>query len=64
MSGERCLKVNTKKTKITIFNTTGRLITESFKLDNEMIECVNRYKYLGIILSASGIFKEAKNVPL
>ena len=26
-----------------------------------MIECVNKYKYLGIILSASGIFKEARN---
>jgi hypothetical protein len=48
-----CLKVNIKKTKVVIFNKTGRLI-----LGSEVIECVNRYKYLGIMLSASGNFKK------
>ena len=57
-----CLKVNIKKTKVVIFNKTGRLITENFKLGSEVIECVNRYKYLGIMLSASGTFKEAGHV--
>lgn len=53
-----CLKVNIKKTKVVIFNKTIRLITENFKLGSEVIECVNRYKYLGIMLSASGNFKK------
>jgi len=57
-----CLKDNIKKTKVVIFNQTGRLITENFTLGSEAIECVNRYKYLGIMLLASGTFKEARHV--
>ena len=35
-----CLKVNTKKTKIIVFNKTGRTILENFKFQNYDIECV------------------------
>jgi hypothetical protein len=56
-----CLDININKTKIIIFNKRGHLITEKFSVDNTDIECVKHYKYLGIILSSSGSFKEAKS---
>ena len=55
-----CLKINTHKTKIIIFNKSGRLLKGDFKIGNENIECVNRCKYLGLIMCSSGSFKETK----
>jgi hypothetical protein len=57
-----CLTVNINKTKIIIFNKTGRLIKDNFILDGQEIECIIRYKYLGIIISASGKFGEARKI--
>ena len=57
-----CLEVNCNKTKIIIFNKSGRLIQEPFYIGNTKIECVNKYKYLGIVLCSSGSFKEAKEL--
>jgi hypothetical protein len=57
-----CLTLNINKTKIIIFNKTGRLIKDNFILDGQEIECITRYKYLGIIISASGKFGEARKI--
>ena len=51
-----CLDVNVEKTKILIFNKTGRLCNESFDFDNAQLECVQHYRYLGVYFSASGVF--------
>jgi hypothetical protein len=57
-----CLTVSINKTKKNIFNKTGRLIKDNFILDGQEIECITRYKYLGIIISASGKFGEARTI--
>lgn len=56
-----CLEINTSKTKVVIFNESGHLINEKFTLENSHLECVNKYKYLGIIMSSCGSFKEARS---
>ena len=53
------LEINLSKTKIIIFNKTGRLLTEHFHLGNTPIECVKSYRYLGITFSNSGSFNLA-----
>ena len=58
---EWCLEINTNKTKVVIFNKSGHLINEKFTFENSLIECVNKYKYLGVILSSCGSFKEARS---
>ena len=51
------LKVNTDKTKILIFIKSGRLIKKHhFVFESEALEIVKEFKYLGIIIKASGIF--------
>ncbi|XP_062588222.1 uncharacterized protein LOC134249878 [Saccostrea cucullata] len=56
-----CLKVNTKKTKIIVFNSSGKHVKIPFHLDNNNIECVKQYKYLGLTVNASGTLSNAKN---
>ena len=55
-----CLKVNLKTTKVLLFNKSGRLIKEPFYFNNELIESVNKYTYLGVIFQSSGLFNYAK----
>lgn len=55
-----CMNVNTNKTKILIFNRAGRHISQKFSLNDCTIECVSRYKYLGLYFSASGSFSYAQ----
>lgn len=56
-----CLDVNLSKTKVLIFlNKPGKFLKESLYLDKEAIECVNRYKYLGIVFTSSGLFQQGK----
>ena len=57
---EWCLEVNIKKTKVIIFNNSGRLMKETFYLGNDIIECVKQYRYLGLTLENNGKFTEAK----
>ena len=45
-----CLDVNICKTKILIFNKTGKLLKNDFIFDNEPLECVKHYRYLGGLL--------------
>ena len=56
-----CLKVNVNKTKVITFNKAGRLIKSSFIFQNNDIECVSSYRYLGLFFSASGSFSYAKS---
>ena len=54
------LTLNTKKTKIVIFNAKGTFINEQFKYGSEYIECVKSYVYLGVTLTSNGSFTKAK----
>ena len=55
------LKVNIVKSKVIVFNKTGRMSNDVFRYGNNIVESVRNYKYLGIEFSISGIFTEAKN---
>ena len=56
------LKINTEKTKIVIFGGSKKLNKRfKFKIEDMIIEVVDRYKYLGVIFSESGSFLNARN---
>ena len=48
------LKVNLSKTKVMIFNKTGRHIRKEFYLGNVKVKTTREYKYLGFKLTPSG----------
>ena len=51
------LKVNIQKTKVMIFNKSGRVLKGyNFSLEEQSLELVSEYKYLGIIFKPSGSF--------
>ena len=54
------LKINTDKTKVMIFSA-GKIKKENihFKLNESVIEILDKYRYLGILLSYSGNLKYA-----
>jgi hypothetical protein len=54
------MSVNISKTKVVIFNKSGRFIKQNFQLNNTVLDCCNSYKYLGITFSSSGSFTESK----
>lgn len=56
-----CLEVNVLKTKVLVFNKSGKLIQDSFVFNDEYLENVKHYRYLGIYFSASGIFNYAQD---
>ena len=39
-----------------IFNKMGKLIKRNFYIENEKIETVREYKYLGFLITPSGEF--------
>ena len=54
------LAINTDKTKVLIFNNSGRTIKSvRFSLYGELLENVHNYCYLGVMFSASGSFTNA-----
>ncbi len=54
------MTVNQDKTKVIIFNKGGKTIKRfCFTYSGDQIEIVNQYCYLGIVFTASGIFKYA-----
>jgi hypothetical protein len=55
------LSVLTHKTKSLVFNSTGRLFPVTFMIDNQLIEKVKHYRYLGVMINASGSFSDAKD---
>jgi hypothetical protein len=54
------LTINIKKTKVIIFNTSGRIIkNEGFKVGNEILEVVKETKYLGIVFNSNCTYHTA-----
>ena len=51
---ENKLKINVDKTKVMIFNKTGRLMKRIFHFHDIQLENVRSYKYLGFLLTPSG----------
>ena len=48
------LKINVSKTKCLCFNTTGKLVRNCFSINDDAIEDVNHFKYLGFVVSSNG----------
>ena len=55
------LSLNYNKTKVMIFNKSGKCINQPFAVNNNKIECVKEYKYLGLLISCNGNFTAATN---
>ena len=57
------LQINPKKTKVLIFNKSGKLIRPNMilKIGEQIIESTKSYCYLGIIFTPSGSFTNAIN---
>ena len=53
------LDINFDKSKIMIFNKTGKLFSHNFSIDNVILESVRQYKYLGVLFSLNGNFTNA-----
>ena len=53
-ANENQLSVNEDKTKIMIFNKTGRLMKRLYLINDKPLENVRSYKYLGFLLTPSG----------
>ena len=56
-----CLDVNVRKTKILVFNKPGRRLENKFYFNNECLENVTHYRYLGVHFSASDVFNFAQD---
>ena len=56
------LTINTKKTKCIIFNHAGLHLKTDFTINNETIETVNSFCYLGFDVKSSGTVKHAMNI--
>ena len=61
-SKRKSLTISIKKTKSIVFNNGGRLIKTEFKIDDEIIEPVKSFCYLGFEVVASGIVTHAMNI--
>jgi hypothetical protein len=54
------LKINVTKTKVIVFSKGKRKLSQfNFTIDNQHIEAVEKYKYLGVILSYNDNLKHA-----
>ena len=54
------LTVNISKTKVIVFNKSGRILKGfAFNFQQTNVEVVQEYKYLGIVFRASGVFSNA-----
>jgi hypothetical protein len=54
------LKVNIQKTKVMISNKSGKVLKGyNFSFEEQSLELVSEYKYLGIIFKPSGSFSFA-----
>ena len=56
------LIISVKKSKTMVFNTAGKFIKDTFNLDNERLEPVQTFCYLGVDIKCSGTVKHALNV--
>ena len=48
------MQINADKTKVMIFNKTGRFFRRTFRVGNEQIFSTHEYKYLGFLITPSG----------
>ena len=48
------MKINAGKTKVMIFNKTGKFYKRTFRVGEEQIFTTNEYKYLGFLVTPSG----------
>ena len=53
------LEVNNSKSKVLIFNSNGKSFLNHFMYNGNVIETVNSYCYLGIMLKCNGSFNLA-----
>ena len=51
------LTINTDKTKAVCFNKSGKIIRNCFKVEENVIEDVRSFKYLGFVFSCGGSLK-------
>ena len=56
------LTISIKKSKTMVFNLAGRFIRDTFTLDNEILEPVQSFCYLGFDIKCSGTVKHAMNI--
>ena len=56
------LTISVKKSKTMIFNPTGKFLQNRFNLNNENLEAVQSFCYLGFDVKCSGIVKHAMNI--
>ena len=54
------LDVNVNKTKVMVFSKRKSRKNYVFKLQNNLLEVVDSYSYLGIIFKYNGVFTETK----
>ena len=55
-----CLQVNIDKTKVLVFNKSCKISKEEFFFEENKLENVHSYRYLGLQFSASGSFTLAR----
>ena len=60
-ANENKLVTNTDKTKIMIFNKTGKLMRSAFRINGIQLENVRSSKYLGFLLTPSGEISSGLN---
>ena len=55
-----CLQVNINKTKVIVFNKSGKISKEEFFFEENKLENLHSYRYLGLQFCASGSFTLAR----
>ena len=56
------MSVNINKTKVMVFRKSGRLTSlTQFYYNNEELEIVEKFSYLGIVFSTGGSFSDSQN---
>jgi len=56
------MSVNMNKTKVMVFRKSGRLTSlTQFYYNNEELEIVEKFSYLGIVFSTGGSFSDSQN---
>ena len=61
-SKRKHLTISVKKSKSMVFNQAGRVIKNHFNLNNEILQQVQSFCYLGFDVKSSGIVKHAMNI--
>ena len=56
-TNDKDLNINPKKSQVTIFSKSGRMLKDHFTIDGKEVQIVRSYTYLGIDIPASGSFK-------